>query len=84
MLGLKVLYASPSKLFAMLKMAKANGSYIKEITQIKKMDLLILDDFGMQPWIIITVPRLLRSLKTGMLCIPLSLQHSCWSASGMM
>lgn len=49
MLGYKVLYASTSKLFAMLKMAKADGSYIKETARIEKTDLLILDDFGMQP-----------------------------------
>jgi DNA replication protein DnaC len=49
MLGYKVFYASTSKLFSMLKMAKADGSYIKEITRIEKTDLLILDDFGMQP-----------------------------------
>lgn len=49
MLGYKVYYASASKLFAMLKMAKADGSYIREIARIEKMDLLILDDFGMQP-----------------------------------
>jgi len=47
--GYKVLYASTSKLFAMLKMARADGSYIREIARIEKMDLLILDDFGMQP-----------------------------------
>ena len=49
MLGYKVLYASTSKLFAMLKMAKADGSYIRETARIEKMDLLILDDFGMKP-----------------------------------
>lgn len=49
MLGYKVYYASSSKLFSMLKMAKADGSYVREIARIEKMDLLILDDFGMQP-----------------------------------
>jgi DNA replication protein DnaC len=49
MLGYKVFYTSTSKLFSMLKMAKADGSYIKEIAKIEKADLLILDDFGMQP-----------------------------------
>jgi DNA replication protein DnaC len=49
MLGYKVLYTSTSKLFALLKMARADGSYIKETARIEKMDLLILDDFGMQP-----------------------------------
>ena len=31
-------------------MAKADGTYIKEITRIEKQDLLILDDFGIQPF----------------------------------
>jgi len=49
-LGYKVLYASSDKLFSRLKMAKADGSYIKEIARIEKQDLLIIDDFGMQPF----------------------------------
>ena len=49
MLGYKVFYASTSKLFATLKMARADGSYIRETARIEEMDLLILDDFGMQP-----------------------------------
>jgi DNA replication protein DnaC len=49
MLGYKVLYASTSNLFATLKMARADGSYMKETARIEIMDLLILDDFGMQP-----------------------------------
>ena len=48
-LGYKVLYANAAKLFAKLKMAKADGSYIKEIARIEKQDLFILDDFGIQP-----------------------------------
>lgn len=48
-LGYKVLYASTYKLFAQLKMSKADGSYIKELLRIEKQDLLILDDFGIQP-----------------------------------
>lgn len=50
MLGYKVYYASTAKLFSLLKIAKADGSYIKEIVRIEKQDLLILDDFGMQPF----------------------------------
>jgi len=49
-LGYKVLYANTAKLFANLKMSKADGSYIKEINKIEKKDLLILDDFGLQPF----------------------------------
>ena len=48
-LGYKVLYANINKLFARFKMAKADGSYLKEIAKIEKLDLLILDDFGIQP-----------------------------------
>lgn len=49
-LGYKVLYTSCDKLFSRLKMEKADGSYIKEIARIERQDLLILDDFGMQPF----------------------------------
>lgn len=31
-------------------MAKADGSYLKEIAKIERQDLLILDDFGIQPF----------------------------------
>lgn len=49
-LGYRVLYASTPKLFARLKMAKADGSYLKELTRIERQQLLILDDFGIQPF----------------------------------
>jgi DNA replication protein DnaC len=48
-LGYKVFYANASKLFAKLKMAKADGSYIKEIARLERQDLIIIDDFGLQP-----------------------------------
>ena len=47
--GYKVLYRNCSKLFDELKIAKADGSYINEISKIEKLDLLILDDFGLKP-----------------------------------
>ena len=50
MLGYRVMYASTPKLFAKLKMAKADGSYLKEIAKIERQELLILDDFGIQPF----------------------------------
>jgi DNA replication protein DnaC len=49
-IGYKVLYSNTSKLLSKLKMAKADGSYMKEIGKIEKQDLLILDDFGLQPF----------------------------------
>ena len=48
--GYKVLYANANKLFTQLKMAKADGSSIRELSKIEKQDLLILDDFGIQPF----------------------------------
>jgi DNA replication protein DnaC len=47
--GYKVFYMNIAKLFAKLKMMKADGSYLREISRIEKQDLLILDDFGLQP-----------------------------------
>lgn len=49
-LGYRVLYVSTPKLFAKLKMAKADGSYLKELARIERQQLLILDDFGIQPF----------------------------------
>jgi DNA replication protein DnaC len=48
-LGYKVAYYNTAKLFGKLKMAKADGSYIKEIARIERQHLLILDDFGIHP-----------------------------------
>ena len=47
--GYKVYYRNCSKLFDELKIAKGDGSYINEINRIEKLDLLILDDFGLKP-----------------------------------
>ncbi len=48
--GYKILYTNATRLFAQLKMAKAGGSAIKEMARIEKQDLLIIDDFGIQPF----------------------------------
>jgi len=49
LMGYKVLYRNTQKLFNALKVNKVDGSYLKEIKRIEKQDLLILDDFGLQP-----------------------------------
>lgn len=49
LLGYKVLYANTTKLLSQLKMAKADGAHLKELSAIEKKDVLILDDFGVQP-----------------------------------
>lgn len=46
--GFKVLYYNTIKLITKLKIAKADGSYIKEMMKIERSDLLILDDFGLE------------------------------------
>lgn len=48
--GFKVLYANATRLFAQLKMAKADSSAIRDLAKIERQDLLILDDFGIQPF----------------------------------
>ncbi|MHB8258694.1 MAG: IS21-like element helper ATPase IstB [Bacteroidia bacterium] len=49
-LGYKVLYKNTGKLMGKLKIAKADGSYAKEVAKIERQNLLILDDFGLQPF----------------------------------
>lgn len=48
-LGYKVMYSHSTKLFAKLKLAKADGTYLKELSKMEKQDLLLIDDFGIQP-----------------------------------
>ena len=47
--GYRVAYYNTAKLFARLRMAKGDGSYLKEISRLERQHLLILDDFGLQP-----------------------------------
>ena len=46
--GFKVSYFNTTKLFAKLKMAKADGSYLRELAKIQRQEVIILDDFGLQ------------------------------------
>lgn len=46
----RVLYFNTANLFNLLKSSKIDGTYQREIKKILKCDLLILDDFGLQPF----------------------------------
>lgn len=48
-LGYRVLYQHNTKLFARMKIAKADGTYLKELVKMEKQHLLLIDDFGLQP-----------------------------------
>lgn len=48
--GFKTGYYACSKLFKQLKLARADGSYLKALGRIQKQDLFILDDFGLEPF----------------------------------
>lgn len=48
-LGYRVLYQYNAKLFGRMKIAKADGSYLRELAKMERQHLLIIDDFGMQP-----------------------------------
>jgi len=47
--GYKVSYFLAQKLFTALRMSKADESYLKQLKRIEKQDLIIIDDFGLQP-----------------------------------
>lgn len=46
--GYKTFYSVTSRLFKRLKLCKLDGTYLKELDKLVKVDLLILDDFGLQ------------------------------------
>lgn len=48
-LGYRVMYSNTARLFTWLKQIKSEGKIIKELQRIEKIQLLILDDFGLQP-----------------------------------
>ena len=50
LMGNKVYYCGTSRLLSKLKLCKVDGTYIKELKKLEKTDLLILDDFGLQPF----------------------------------
>ena len=49
MMGYKTMYFNTRKLFHLLNAGMADGAYMKMIAKLEKLDLLILDDFGLNP-----------------------------------
>ncbi len=47
--GYRAMYFNTTKLFSMLKIAKADGSYLRTLAKMERQNLIILDDFGLQP-----------------------------------
>lgn len=47
--GYRVLYWAASKLFAHLKLCKADGTYLRELAKIARHQLLLIDDFALEP-----------------------------------
>lgn len=47
--GYKTLYLNMNRFFEKLAQAKLEGSFLKLLNQLEKVQLLILDDFGLQP-----------------------------------
>jgi DNA replication protein DnaC len=47
--GYRVKYYNTTRLFAQLKIAKNDGSYLKELAKIERFNLIVLDDFGLYP-----------------------------------
>lgn len=81
--GHKVLYANTIKLLIQLKMAKADGSSIKEMHKLQKLDVLIPDDFGIQPLVVQSRMLLIETIEDDMVKSPPSSLRSYRSAVGM-
>ena len=48
-IGYNVLFLTQTKMFGQLNAARATNSYDRRITALAKVDLLIIDDFGLKP-----------------------------------
>ncbi len=63
LMGLKTQYYISARLFNRLKLAKVDGTYNKELKKLMKLDLLILDDFGLQAFDIHTREALMDIIE---------------------
>lgn len=48
LMGLRVYYTNTARLLAKLKLSKVDGTYLRELKKLLKVDVLIMDDFGLQ------------------------------------
>ena len=62
-LGYPVYYAASSRLFNELEEAKQDGSYLKVLSRVMKCQLLIIDDFGLEPLSVVSRMALLEILE---------------------
>ncbi|MFT6036745.1 MAG: DNA replication protein DnaC [Marivirga sp.] len=51
LMGYRVFYTNTARLLSMLKLSKVDGTYIRELKKLSKVELLMMDDFGLQPLI---------------------------------
>ena len=56
-------YAQTAKLLNRLKLSKLDASYLKELKKLESLDLLILDDFGLQALDIVMREALLNIVQ---------------------
>lgn len=48
LMGLRTYYTNTARLLAKLKLSKVDGTYLGELKKLLKVDVLIMDDFGLQ------------------------------------
>lgn len=48
LMGKRTYYTNTARLLSKLKLSKVDGTYIRELKRLLKVDLLIMDDFGLQ------------------------------------
>lgn len=63
LMGYKTLYLNMNRFIEKVNLAKLDGTFIKLLNQIEKTNLLILDDFGLQPMSADTRLALLQILE---------------------
>jgi DNA replication protein DnaC len=61
--GIRTIYLAMNKFIEKIELSKIDGSFIKVINQIEKNDLVIFDDFGLQPLTTNTRLALLQILE---------------------
>lgn len=65
-LGFRTEYLNMNKFIEKIALAKMDGTFLKLVTHLEKNDLIILDDFGLQPMDVNSRLALLQILKSGM------------------
>jgi DNA replication protein DnaC len=71
--GFTAFYTRAAQLFRSLEVARADGSFGSLLHRLGQVDVLVVDDFAMPPWLTRSAAISWRSVKSAMTCDPRSL-----------